>query len=255
MNTRQQNVINLLKQNKLVKAIAGINNFDIESVKTIVNAATKANVAAIDIAADVNIVNAARELTHLPLFVSSVEPQALASGINAGADIAEIGNFDALYAQGLYLTAQDIINLTQETQRILPEGTPLSVTVPGHLSPEAQIALARQLEQLGVTMIQTEGASRVVALNRTVEVLEGEQKVALTLQNTQALVNAVNTPVLTASGLNADNVALAINAGAAGVGIGSAVNKLTNEADMVSVLSAIVNVVNATQAPQIALVS
>src|SRR5690242_11071877 len=89
-----------------VKAIAGIANFDLENVLQVARAAEAAGVHAVDVAASPAIIKAVREVTTATIFASSVEPQALADAVAAGADVAELGNFDALYDQGLFLGAE-----------------------------------------------------------------------------------------------------------------------------------------------------
>lgn len=245
--TQKAFMANMLADNKLVKMIAGIDNTDLNRVEAIVKAAELAGAGAVDVAATPEVVALAKSLTSLPVFASSVDANALAQAVAAGADVAEIGNFDALYAQGFYMTAQDVLNLTQETLALLPEGTPVSVTIPGHLSLGAQMALAQELEALGVALIQTEGASSVVTLTREVQILSAQDKVRRTMENTYAISQTVRTPVMTASGIDADNVAEAFANGAVAVGVGSSVNKLASQEDMVAQLKAILNAVSAVK--------
>ncbi len=116
------------------------------------------------------------------------------------------------------MTAEELLELTKKTQALLPKETPLSVTVPGYLSIDAQILLADELQSMGVTMIQTEGASKVISLTRTVQLLPAEEKAQLTLQNTQVLCRVVSIPVMTASGINLENIQDAFALGASAVG-------------------------------------
>lgn len=246
--SQKQHILQQLSEKRFVKVISGINNFDLDNVLQVVQAAEAAQATAVDVAADEAIVKAVRQTTGLPVFASSTEPAKLAEAVVNGADVAEIGNFDALYEQGFYLTAEDVIRLTEETIALLPEGTLLSVTVPGYLSTEAQIQLAKQLEALGATMLQTEGTSRVLSMSRKVQLLSAEDKIRLTLENTKALSQAVRIPVMTASGIQVDNVQQAFLAGAAAVGVGSAVNRLSSEEAMVQVLLSLMAAVQALPA-------
>lgn len=236
-----------LAEKRLVKVISGIDNFDLDRVGQVVRAATCAGAGAVDVAARPEVVGYVRQLTSLPVFASSVSPQALAEAVTHGADAVEIGNFDALYKEGFYLTAEEVIRLTEQTLSLLPPGTFRSVTVPGHLSVEAQVKLAQQLEKLGVHLLQTEGASRVVSVNREVQRMSAEEKARLTLENTRTLAASVNIPVMTASGIDAGNVVEAFDAGAAAVGIGSAVNRLAGEQKMVAALQIILAAVENRQ--------
>ncbi len=104
--------------------------------------------------------------------------------------------------------------------------------MPGHLTLESQIHLAAQLEALGVDMIQTEGAARVLASEPTVKSLSPAEKEEVTLRNTRALVKATRLPVMTASGITAENAALAFEAGASAIGIGAYVNQAKSETEM-----------------------
>ena len=246
MTTRTQRQTALkqaLQQRSLVKVIAGIDNTDLDRVSQVVQAATQTNAGSVDVAATETVVRLTRQLTDLPVFASSVTPEALAQAVENGADAVEIGNFDALYAQGFYLGAQDVIELTEKTLALLPTDTLLSVTIPGHLSLEAQISLAQKLEAMGVDMLQTEGASSVVTITREVQLLSTADKVALTLRNTHALSQAVSIPIITASGMSAETVSAALENGASAIGVGTAVNRLAQTSEMVTVLEEVMTAV------------
>lgn len=221
-----------LNERRAVKIIAGIANLDLENVLQVVRAAEAAGATAVDVAAHPEIVKAAKEATQAAVFASSVEPKALAEAVAAGADVAELGNFDALYDQGLFLSAEEVLELAKQTVALVQGQALVSITVPGHLTIESQVRLAAQLEALGIDMIQTEGASRVLAAEPTVKSLSQTEKEAITLMNTRALVKATRLPVMTASGMTADNVVTAFEAGAAAVGVGSFVNKASDETEM-----------------------
>ena len=62
------------------------------------------------------------------------------------------------------------------------------------------------------------------------------EKAAPTLAAAHSISRAVDVPVLCASGLSAVTLPMAIAAGAAGVGVGSAVNRLSDELAMVAVV-------------------
>lgn len=228
-----------LSERRLVKVIAGISNFDLENVLQIVAAADQAGVDAVDVAARPGIVAAVRKQTELVVFASCVRPENLLAAMEAGADAVELGNYDALYDDGLFLNQADVLRLAEETVALVDGRALISVTVPGHLSLDAQVELARQLEALGVDMIQTEGAARMLSENPEIKRLTAGEKAAMSLHNTAILVKYTSLPVMTASGIGPDNVAKAFGMGAAAVGIGSAVNKLSGVDEMVQVLSAI----------------
>lgn len=244
MHARQKELIGLLNKKSLVKIISGIDNFNPDQVGRIVRAASIAKAGAVDVVAEKEIVWLARQLTELPVFASSVDPQKLADAIKHGADAVEIGNFDALYKRGFYITADEVVKLSRDTLKLIPSGTPLSVTIPGHLSLVAQIQLAQQLESIGVTMLQTEGVCRVVSMDRKVGAMDADEKAKLTIENTKTLCRAVSIPIMTASGINSDNVIDAFMSGASAVGIGSAVNLLETETGMTEVLNSIMDKVS-----------
>jgi phosphate uptake regulator len=221
-----------LQARRAVKVIAGIANFDLQNVLQVARAAEIAGAHAVDVAARPEIVIAVREVTSAAIFASSVEPKALAAAVAAGADVAELGNFDALYDQGLFLSAEAVLKLAEETVALVQGQALVSITIPGHLTLESQIHMASQLEAMGVDMIQTEGAARVLASQPTVKSLSPAEKEELTLRNTRALVKATTLPVMTASGITADNAALAFEAGAAAVGVGAYINKANSAAEM-----------------------
>ena len=85
-----------LAAKRAVKIIAGIDNFDIDRVKSVVIAADRAKASAVDVSANEEIIKMAKENTTLPVFVSSIVPEDLAMAVKAGADAIEIGNFDDL---------------------------------------------------------------------------------------------------------------------------------------------------------------
>ena len=136
-----------LAEKRAVKIIAGIDNFDAEKVKKVVLAASNSGASAIDICANPDIISMARDLTDLPLFVSSVEPEELAHAVALGADAVELGNFDALYKKGCSFSASQVLNLAKRTKELI-EDTFFCVTIPGELDIAEQVEFARNLEQL-----------------------------------------------------------------------------------------------------------
>lgn len=221
-----------LKAREAVKIIAGIANFDKNQVLEIVRAAEASGAHAVDVAASLEIVKAVCETSTIAVFASSVKPQELADAVTAGAHVAELGNFDALYDQGFFLSADEVLKLAQETMTLVQGKALVSITVPGHLTPQSQTSLAKQLEALGVDMLQTEGSARVLSSKPTVKSLTAAEKESLTLRNTKLLVAKTRLPVITASGINAENVNLAFEAGASAVGVGTYIKQAQSEADM-----------------------
>lgn len=232
-----------LQARKGFKVISGIANFDVASVMTLVRASKNAcrdmDGLALDVAASQEIIHAVRAEFDGMVFASSVVVSELVDAVAAGADGVELGNFDALYAKGYYIDAAEVLALAQETIQALAGRALVCVTVPGHLNQDTQVKLAQDLEALGVDLIQTEGAARLLSQTPQVKSLSASEKAEMTLSNAQALVNAISVPVMAASGMAAGTVAASRAVGVAAVGIGSAVNKLAAQSEMEAALDAI----------------
>lgn len=226
-----------LAKGQALKVISGLNNFDRDRVISVVQAADQGGATFLDIAADADLVRLAKQLTSLPICVSAVDPKLFVVCVNAGADLIEIGNYDSFYVQGRQFEAAEVLALTEATRRLLPDVT-LSVTVPHTLPLDRQVQLAEELVNAGADMIQTEGGtSSNLAHAGTLGLIE---KAAPTLAAAYEISRAVSVPVLCASGLSAVTAPLAIAAGAAGIGVGSAINKLNSEIEMVAVVRSLV---------------
>ncbi len=228
--TRQAFVKQAFSDKTVVKMIAGIANTNQAHVLALVEAANRAFSTtsfstAIDIAAEPSLVSAVREATELPVFVSCIQPARLARAAELGADVVELGNYDALYAEGLFLSHDEVLALSKETIALIQGRALVCVTIPGHLSVDTQRRLAVELEALGVDFIQTEGAARTVAAQPQIQELSGDEKVQITLSNTEKLVKATRLPVMTASGITPETISLAFAAGASAVGVGHFVNQ------------------------------
>jgi len=233
-----------LAQGTALKVISGLNNFDRDRVAAVVNAAEQGGATFVDIAADPELIRMVKRLTSLPVCVSAVEPAKLVAAIQAGADLVEIGNFDSFYAQGIRFEAAEVLAMTRETRRLLPSVT-LSVTVPHILPLDQQVQLAEALVNAGADIIQTEGGTSSAPVHAgTLGLIE---KAAPTLAAAYEISRGVKVPVLCASGLSNVTVPLAIAAGAAGVGIGSAINKLSSEVEMIAVVRSLVEALAANK--------
>lgn len=227
-----------------LKVISGLTNFNADRVAAIAKAADRGGATFIDIAADPNLVTLVRQLTTLPICVSAVDPAQFLPAVAAGADLIEIGNFDAFYAQGIRFEAAEVLALTQQTRSLLPEIT-LSVTVPHILPLDQQVQLAEELIRAGADIIQTEGGtSSQPAHAGTLGLIE---KAAPTLAAASEISRVVTVPVLCASGLSNVTAPLAIAAGASGIGVGSAINQLNSELAMVAAVRSLVEALTATQ--------
>ena len=223
-----------LEQRSALKVIAGLMNFDASSVVLVARAAGHGGADLIDVACDPELVSLAiRESGGVPVCVSSVEPEQFPAAVAAGAVMVEIGNFDAFYPEGRIFGAEEVLALTRRTRELLPQVV-LSVTVPHVLPLDQQEQLAVDLVAAGADLIQTEGGTSARPFSAgSLGLIE---KAAPTLAAAHSISRAVDVPVLCASGLSAVTLPMAIAAGAAGVGVGSAVNRLSDELAMVAVV-------------------
>lgn len=229
--TIHPNLYAAFAQGHALKIISGLTNFDAANVLAIAKAAQQGGATFVDIAADADLVHQVSAQISLPICVSAIDPTAFLAPVAAGATLIEIGNFDAFYAQGLTFSANDVLRLTQQTRELLPHIT-LSVTVPHKLPLDEQVQLAENLVAQGADIIQTEGGtSSQPRHSGRIGLIE---KATPTLAAAHAISRAVRIPVLCASGISDVTAPMAIAAGAAGVGVGSAVNKLNNEIAMIA---------------------
>lgn len=231
LSVTKEAVLEDFRQKKALKIISGLQNYNKDNVASVITAADKGGATHVDIACDPELVKLALRLTSLPICVSSVDPLAFLAAVEAGAAMAEIGNYDSFYEMGRLFSPDEILKLTKETKELLPSLT-LSVTVPHTLSLPEQAKLAELLEQEGADIIQTEGGK--CSSPSKPGVMGLIEKATPTLAAAYAISRAVKIPVLCSSGLSAVTAPLAITAGAAGVGVGSAVNKLDNVVAMIA---------------------
>lgn len=241
MNNRIEMFKKDVEAKKAVKIIAGIDNFDIENVRNIVTAACEAGASAIDISADKDIISMVMDISTIPVFVSSVHPEELLNAVNMGVDAIELGNFDALYRNGMKsFSADEVFNLAKTTVDMLGHrDVYFSVTIPGSIDVNEQIDLARKLEGIGVDLIQTEGYFDSHQSEGVLGLIERAEK---TIANTIELSRNIEIPVMTASGINVTTAPLAFAAGASAIGCGSCVNKLNSVISMIAVSKSLVEI-------------
>ncbi|GAB2296905.1 hypothetical protein Dimus_031007 [Dionaea muscipula] len=231
LSSTREAVLKDFHHHTALKIISGLHNFNQSNVASVVTAADKGGATHVDIACDPELVRLAISLTSLPICVSSVDPATFPAAVEAGATMVEIGNYDSFYETGRIFTPDEIVNLTNQARRILPSIV-LSVTVPHTLSLPHQAKLAELLEQEGADIIQTEGGKS--SRPSKPGVLGFIEKASPTLAAAYTISRAVKIPVMCASGLSMVTAPMAITAGAAGVGVGSAVNKLNDVVAMIA---------------------
>mmetsp|Transcript_4710 Transcript_4710/g.11678 ORF Transcript_4710/g.11678 Transcript_4710/m.11678 type:complete len:273 (-) Transcript_4710:354-1172(-) len=233
-------------EGRALKVISGLMNFDKASVAKVCSAAEKGGASLVDIACDPELVKVARSKTQVPICVSAVEPERFVAAVDAGADMVEIGNYDSFYGEGRVFSAEDVMQMTRETRELLPN-VPLSVTVPHTLPLDQQVQLAEALLAHNVDVIQTEGgtSSRPEGAGVLGMIEKASPSLAATYEISRCVGSRVH--VMAASGITDVTAPLALAMGAAGVGVGSAVNKLEDEMDMTFAVRRIVDALAASQ--------
>lgn len=232
-----------LEEKRAVKVIAGIDNYDIESVKKVVSSADAAHASAVDICAREDIITEVRSMTDMPIFVSSIVPSELVKAIDLGADAIELGNFDALYKKGMSFDANDVLSLVEETKSLLGDRKVFfCVTIPGEIPTADQVALAAKLETMGIDLIQTEG--HYTSDDSLTGARALMDRAELTISNTIELTRNVEVPVMTATGINPTTAPFAYAAGASAIGCGSCVNKLSSTISMIATITSLVEIAN-----------
>ena len=228
-----------LEQRSALKVIAGLMNFDPANVAMVAAAAGRGGADLIDVACDAALVTLAIESSAgVPVCVSAVDPELFPAAVAAGAAMVEIGNYDAFYPQGRIFDAAEVLAITRRTRELLPDVV-MSVTVPHVLPLDQQEQLAVDLVTAGADLIQTEGgtsakpfsAGSLGLIEKAAPTLAASHSISAALHQAECAV-----PVLCASGLSAVTVPMAIASGAAGVGVGSAVNRLNDELAMTAVV-------------------
>ena len=241
-----------LSEKRAVKVIAGINNFDMENIKKVVSSAEKSGASAVDICAKEEIISEIRSMTDMPIFVSSVVPSELVRAVELGADAIEFGNFDVLYESGKSFSASEVLNLVRETKSLLGDREVFfCVTIPGEISISEQISMAKELESMGIDLIQTEGHYHANSEMSGARALM--DRAELTISNTIELVRNVEIPVMTATGINPTTAPFAFAAGASAIGCGSCINKLNSELSMIATASSLVEIAkrNSAKVPEL----
>ena len=244
MNANLSRMNQALQNRTFVKVIAGIENFDASNVQDIVKAAKAAGAHAVDIAADADLIRMAKQHSDLTIFVSSTEPAKLIEAARAGADVLELGNFDAMYRRGEEPTAEQILNWTREIKAAVGDSLPLCVTISGRLALDVQLDLATSLQAAGADLIQSEGLMLGKGQDDTHSAL---MAITSALANAAEIRKVVELPIFVAGGINPANASFAVGAGANGVGIGRAVSLCQTASEMEAVVAETVKALKAVR--------
>lgn len=245
MNAPMSRMNQALQNRTFVKVIAGIENFDAANVRDIVSAADAGGAHAVDIAADAELIRSTKASSRLVVFVSSTDPAQLIAAAQAGADVLELGNFDAMYRRGQEPTAEQILNWTREVKAGVGDSVPLCVTISGRLALDVQLDLATSLQAAGADLIQSEG---VLMANDQVDTHSALLAVTSALANAAEIGKVVELPVFVAGGINPANASFSLGAGAHGVGIGRAVSSRQSVAEMTAVVAKTVHALEGVRA-------
>ena len=128
-----------------------------------------------------------------------------------GADAIELGNYDALYKNGISMSGSQVMSIVKETMSLInKENIFFSVTIPGEIEISEQIAIARELETMGIDLIQTEGHYSNTNIPSGVRGLV--ERAELTISNTIEISRNVEIPIMTATGINPTTAPLAFAA-------------------------------------------
>jgi len=234
MNLFNKELILPFKQKKVIKIISGLNNLNVKNIIRIAKAAEMSNASYIDIVANTKMTVLLKRFTSIPICVSSINPIELYNCVLAGANLVEIGNFDSFYKKNIFFSTNQILCLAKETRSLL-KYTDICVTIPHNLNLYEQKYLAKQLESIGINILQTEAPKYYNINNFNMnqkckydKVFGSIQKAAFSLYLTYILSNTVDIPVITASNLDSISSLVAISCGASGVGIGSSIKNYKN---------------------------
>lgn len=244
MNAPLSRMNQALQNRTFVKVIAGIENFDAANVQQIVAAADAAGAHAVDIAADAELIRAVKAVTTLCVFASATEPAKLVEAAQAGADVLELGNFDAMYRRGAEPTAEQILNWTREVKAAVGDNVPLCVTISGRLPLDVQLDLATSLQAAGADLIQSEG---MLVSNDNGDTHSALTAIASALANAAEIRKVVEMPIFVAGGITPANASFAMGAGANGVGIGRAVSSLKTASEMEAIVAQTVRALDAVR--------
>nr|YP_009393266.1 hypothetical protein [Symphyocladiella dendroidea]ARW61828.1 hypothetical protein [Symphyocladiella dendroidea] len=236
MNLSNVQLHNSFQSKNVIKVITGIHNTNIYQIAQIAKAADLAKASYLDVIANTKVVKFLKSFSSLPLCISSIDPIDIYNCISAGADLVEIGNYDTFYNKGVYITSFELVELIKEVKYLVGD-IDLCVTIPYYFDLNEQIRLAQLLECLGVNIVQTEGifTHNIHSLPKQLSVLTNS--LSSSLLSTYFISKSVNIPVITSSGISSIFASTAINCGASGIGIGSAIRGRHNIVSMTKYLN------------------
>ena len=244
--SNKEKVLNALKNKNLVKIISGIQNYDKQKTLNVAMAAEMGGATGLDICDESEIIKTVRASVQLPLFVSSIDSKKLLNAQDLGADVLEIGNYESFYKEDKMFTQKEIREIVKSVKKSLDENVLLCCTIPATLEIENQVKLAKELLDLGVDILQSEGFSPDTPVSdRKDKTFNDILKSASTLANTIELRKALpNAHIICASGITNITVPLALAVGASGIGIGTYINSLLTQVEMEERVREVVESIN-----------
>lgn len=203
---------------RTTKIIAGLNNFNCHKVVHTVQAAELAGAHYVDIAANPDLIREVQKVSKIPICVSSIDIYELIECDRYNIHIIEVGNFDTFYRKGIFLNPSEILDMTKKLCSSNLNAS-LCVTIPHYLSLSEQVLLTKQLIDLGVNIIQTEGASTKSIQCKSFLGWLQQSSASLTSTYNFSLDSQIN--LVSSSGFNPLSAPIAIAYGASVVGVGS----------------------------------
>lgn len=225
MNIFNSELKNAFKRRSVLKVISGIDNTNLAQIIRIAEASKLANATYLDVAANPQLVRHLKSFCDLPICVSSIDPIDMYNCVLSGADLIELGNYDFLYKKGIYISADEVVNLFREIKLLLPN-IDICVTIPYYLDMFEQIRLTSKLDFLGVNIIQTEGMSSVSFAESELSIFDknlysSPNSFIASLLSTYILSHFTKVPILASSGFKNMTSPVSKFYGASGVGISS----------------------------------
>lgn len=228
MNLFNTKLFSLFQSKKCIKLISGLSNLKICEIINIVKAAelSKEKKIYLDIVANPKIVSLIRSITDLPICISSINPLELYNCVLAGADLVEIGNFDCFYnnKENINFSLSKIIYLAEEVRNLIKDKD-ICVTIPYYLNLYDQVNLSKQLENIGINILQTEGFysdSKMLSDNLLLDSINNS---IAPLSSTYAISSVVDIPIITSSKVDHISSSFSILCGASAIGLGSNIFK------------------------------
>lgn len=232
MNVFNHKLYNAFSNKNVLKVIAGLDNTNIYNILKLAKISELAGATYLDIVAKPSIVSILKSVVKLPICVSSISSLELYNCALAGADILEIGNYDVFYEKKLNLNYSDIVNLAYQTRKLIKDKD-ICVTIPNSLNLLEQLNLAKDLEEIGINIIQTEGSisKANISLRKMLNhdfIRSSTSSTSCTLSSTYVISKNIDIPVIAASGINSISSPIGIFYGASGIGVGSSIKDYMN---------------------------